>query len=215
MLFFFLNGKNFCLRGVQEHSSLRFSQLKRCYNPDHYVYIEFSSKNHSGGITDAAEGKVVPIMQNGSHSHVHILDVYLSKVPQHLLNGESKFYLKPLQFTPTGETLPWYWDEPISRKKLQTMVKDICTEAQVEGNFTNHSLRATGATALFDAGVPETIIQKRTGHKSLKALRCYEWVSLGQNVAGGKILDTSATDFDPDESFSEQDLGIFDQAIGV
>ena len=35
---------------------------------------------------------------------------------------------------------------------------------------TNHSLRASSATDTFHAGVPEKIIQKRTGHRSLKAL---------------------------------------------
>ena len=29
-----------------------------------------------------------------------------------------------------------------------------------------HSLRATGATALFNAGVPENLIQDVTGHRS-------------------------------------------------
>ena len=31
---------------------------------------------------------------------------------------------------------------------------------------TNHSLRATGATALFSAGVPERLIRDVTGHQS-------------------------------------------------
>ena len=36
---------------------------------------------------------------------------------------------------------------------------------------TNHSLRATAASELFCANVPEKLIQERTGHKSLQALR--------------------------------------------
>lgn len=35
------NGKNFCLRGVQEHLSLRFNQLHRVTDPDRYIYTEF------------------------------------------------------------------------------------------------------------------------------------------------------------------------------
>ena len=41
-------------------------------------------------------------------------------------------------------------------------------DAKVPGNFTNHSLRATGATMLFNTGVTESILQKQTGHKSLR-----------------------------------------------
>ena len=48
----------------------------------------------------------------------------------------------------------------------------MASEAGLSGNYTNHSLRVTGTTSLFDAGVPEAIIQKRTGHKSVDALRC-------------------------------------------
>ena len=56
---------------------------------------------------------------------------------------------------------------------IQEAPSSVKIDARIERNFTNHSLRATGTTALFDAGVPECIIQKRTGHKSLDALRTY------------------------------------------
>ena len=36
------------------------------------------------------------------------------------------------------------------------------------GNKTNHSLRAYSATKLYNAGVPEKVIQDRTGHRSLE-----------------------------------------------
>ena len=45
----------------------------------------------------------------------------------------------------------------------------ICAEAGVTRK-TNHSLRATGATALFNAGVPEKFV---TGHCS-NPLHLYE-----------------------------------------
>ena len=54
------------------------------------------------------------------------------------------------------------------------MFKDMCSEAHISGHKTNHSLRATGASELFEAGVPEKIIKERTGHRSLEALRLYE-----------------------------------------
>lgn len=53
---------------------------------------------------------------------------------------------------------------------------------------TNHSLRATGASALFEANVPEKIIQERTGHRSLKALRLYERTTDEQHLGVSSIL---------------------------
>ena len=52
-------------------------------------------------------------------------------------------------------------------------MKNMCMQIGVEGK-TNHSLRATGATRLFEANVPEKLIQERTGHRSIDALRMYE-----------------------------------------
>ena len=58
------------------------------------------------------------------------------------------------------------------------VVENMMADASINGKkYTNHSLCATGATSLFDAGIPEAIIQKRSGHHSTKALRMYERVT--------------------------------------
>ena len=59
------------------------------------------------------------------------------------------------------------------------MVKEMCAEAGI-GKKTNHSLRASGASAMFRANAPEQIIQRTTGHRSIEALRTYERVSTEQ-----------------------------------
>ena len=56
------------------------------------------------------------------------------------------------------------------------------------GNFTNHSPRATGTTTLFDAGIPEAIIQKRTCHRSLEALHTYKHVTPAQEQVVAGVL---------------------------
>ena len=53
----------------------------------------------------------------------------------------------------------------------------LFADAQIDNKHTNHSLRATGATALFNAGIPEAVIHKRTGYKSTETLRQYEQLS--------------------------------------
>ena len=69
--------------------------------------------------------------------------------------------------------------------KLNSLLKEMCAEAGLPTDFTNHSLRAYGATTLFQAKVPEKLIQMRTGHKSLEALRSYKRTSETQ------LLDVS------------------------
>ncbi len=64
----------------------------------------------------------------------------------------------------------------------------MCSEAQIDGRKTNHSLRAIGASELFQAGVPEKIIKERTGHHSLEALRTYERTTTEQHQAISGVL---------------------------
>ena len=70
----------------------------------------------------------------------------------------------------------------------------MCEQAGREGKFTNRSLRASAATALFQSDAPEKVIQEFTGHRSVKALRQYE---SKQKEAACNILTggTSASSF--------------------
>ena len=61
----------------------------------------------------------------------------------------------------------------LGMKKLQ-LVRTPCPTclrkyAVIDGK-TNHSMRATGATMLFQNEIPERVIQTVTGHKSLMLL---------------------------------------------
>ena len=96
---FFYNGKNFCLRGGNEHRSLKISQLTREKDPDRYLYTENGSKNRSGGLFQLrVENKVVPIYsceQLGERCHVYLLDKYISKLPPKAFEMDC-FYMRPL-----------------------------------------------------------------------------------------------------------------------
>ena len=68
------------------------------------------------------------------------------------------------------------------------MIQDMCQEAGIEGQKTNHRLKVRDTTALYSAGVPEKIVQARTGHSSLEALRKYGRVTMDQELAISKLL---------------------------
>ena len=98
--------------------------------------------------------------------------------------------------------MPWYSSVPVGKNTLATKVKKMCEQAKISGNKTNHSLRATGATSLFAEGVPEKVIQERTGHRSLEALRVYEHTSARQHQVVSNLLSArpSASDIIPNQS---------------
>ena len=103
------------------------------------------------------------------------------------------FYLRPVTKVPTNEAAPWYSCVPLGKNQLSRMVKDMCSEGNIEGKKSNHSLRASGITSLFQAGVSENVIQDRSGHRSFGLCK-YERVSEEQQaMACQSILPTSTS----------------------
>ena len=174
----FYVGKVFCLRGGVEQRALKPSQFQRRHGPDHYVYIENGSKNNPG-TTVRVENKVVPVYrkQNSGKCVVSLLEKYLSKLPPAAFKKDI-FYLRPKPLTPVDKAAPWYEETTVGKETLRT----------VFAKKSNHSLRATGATEMFAANVPEKLIQSRTGHRSLEALRLYERPTQEQQQAVSNVL---------------------------
>ena len=188
---FFYNVKNICLRGGEEHRNLKLSQLKRTQK--RYMYTENVSKNRQGGISQLKlKSKSVKILENhdiGDRCHCTLLDLYISKLPAEAKSMDL-FYAWSLEHAKRDDNV-WYYKQPIGRNKLSKMVRKMCTLAKIPGHHTSHSLYATGATALYTAGVPEKIIQERTGHQSIECLRMYEHTNEKQQLAVSKVLSFS------------------------
>ncbi len=70
-----------------------------------------------------------------------------------------------------------------SHNKLEGIVSRLCTEAGIPGFRTNHSLRATAATRLYNAGVEEQQVMEITGHRSTEGVRNYKRTSSAQKAA--------------------------------
>ena len=73
-------------------------------------------------------------------------------------------YLTPLP-QPKGRfgTQKFQWNTILLVKQSEMM-----KEAGFEGHYTNHSLRVTSATRLFDAEVDESPVLKECGHLKLQ-----------------------------------------------
>jgi len=86
---FYTVGKMFSLRGGDEMRSLKISQIQRHTNPDRYVYTELVSKTSNGTFTKLhVANKPVPLFacpEAGERCPLHILDLYLSKLPQEVI----------------------------------------------------------------------------------------------------------------------------------
>lgn len=74
--------------------------------------------------------------------------------------------------------------------------------ANIKGYFTNHSLRVTAATRMYDAQLDEASIMNRTGHRSLDGVRAYKRVTSRLQELSSAVLN------DPKLGISETKDGI-------
>ena len=98
--------------------------------------------------------------------------------------AEGCFYLQPLA---KPKKNCWFANKPLGHN----MVKSMCQEAGIAGHKTNHSLRATTATRLFNAGVEDQLNMERTGHASVDGVRSYKHTSDEQRTALSDIINLS------------------------
>lgn len=107
----------------------------------------------------------------GERCHVHILDKYLSKLPEKAAKTDT-FYWQSMPI-PDKKDKSWSCNTPCDKNRLSKVVSEMFMEAGVAQKKTNHSLRASGVSTLFEAKVDEKIIQSCSRYKSLDALQCY------------------------------------------
>ena len=193
---FFYMGLNFVLRGIQGQHDLVQSQLERVpadvdvYNDSvYYRYIEFISKNNQHRFKDinSANKEVCSFAQPGrDRCLVKLLDMYLKYLP----SGSTALYLRPLAKFPSGTKKVCFSKQKVGVNTLRQIVPDIlCRLSGCSAKYTNHSLRATAITRMFNSGMSEKVIAETSGHRSMKGLRYYEHTSTEQKKAVTKVVN--------------------------
>ena len=75
----------------------------------------------------------------------------------------------------------------VGENTLGKVVKSIMEKAKIEGFLTYHSLRRSGGTRLFVAGVDRKLVKEMTGHTS-DAVDCYQITSEEQKKRMCQII---------------------------
>ena len=81
----------------------------------------------------------------------------------------------------------WYQEQVIGKNTISKVVKELVRKAKIEGFFTNHSLRRSGGTRLFRAGVDRKLVKEFTGHRS-DAVDSYQVTSFEQRQMLSKVV---------------------------
>ena len=189
----FVFGNCFALRARQEHRNLRMKNSQLSLHTDesgaeYLQYVEDVSKSNNGGLAHLRiKNKVVRAYENvekPEHCPVKLYNKYISHVPSE--TSDNSFYLQPLP-KPKGNI--WYYKKAAGREMLGNVVKKVMGKAGFDGHFTNHSLRRSCATNLYDNGVPEQVIQETTGHRSVEGVRAYKCTSSAMKRKMSAILN--------------------------
>ena len=115
---------------------------------------------------------------------IRLYKKYMSLCPPDAPAGS--FYLQPAR-TPTSSF--WFSCRPLGHNPLGNTVARMCRSAGISGFKTNHSLRATSTSRLYQSGVDEQLVMERTGHRSVAGVRSYKRTSDQQREALSDILN--------------------------
>ena len=166
-------GKGFALRAGQEHCALCSipfsSQFMFMRDNEGEVYLRYTEdpglKTNKGGIKDQ---KLTPksvdlyCSDNPERCPLHTLVKYMTLLPKD--RTCHSFYLQPHKKY-FGQS--WYINKPVGVNRLRNVICDICHAAGLPGYYTNHSLRSTAATKMYQNGIDEQLIMEIMGHRSL------------------------------------------------
>ena len=92
----------------------------------------------------------------------------------------NSFYLRPVK-EPKGNIC--YYKIAAGRETLGNVVAQVMKSASFEWYYSNHSLRRTFATPLYDKGLPEQLTQETTGHRSADGVQCCKHTSCAKRRA--------------------------------
>ena len=106
-------------------------------------------------------------------------------------------YLRPLlRYAHDGST--WYSCQPIGIHTLQNITSAVCAKAGLAGKCTNHGLKVTSTTRLFQEGVSEQLVCEMTGNSS-EAVSTYKRKSLSMQKELSDVLYGNQSDSSCDQ----------------
>ena len=83
----------------------------------------------------------------------------------------------------------WYTNSPLGEKTLSKFMSELSSKVGLSMRYTNHSVRATGATILSKGGFNPAQIMSVTGHKSVSSLTVYQRVSDEEGISMGQTIN--------------------------
>ncbi|KAK3096716.1 hypothetical protein FSP39_002629 [Pinctada imbricata] len=143
--------------------------------------VDEMTKNRRFG-KEASSG-LMPETPDSPFCHVASFESYISK----LHPGNARIWQRPKD-TFNAEDQIWYCNVPVGEKKLSSFMSGLSKSVGLSKSYTNHSIRATGATILSKGMYGLAHVMAVTGHKSVQSLSVYQRVSSDEKIQMADML---------------------------
>ncbi len=146
---------------------------------DKYLFFteDMRTKTSQGGLSSKLDGGRQVRMygsDNMNRNVVRLYEKYVGLLP--VWSKTSDLFVYELS-EKRRSPCTWYSDRPVGINVLKKTVCKLTEATGLKGNFTNHSLRASCATRLYQSGEDEQTIKCITGHRSDVGVWSYKRVS--------------------------------------
>ncbi len=101
---------------------------------------------------------------------MYLYEKYVSLLPK---ESKSDALYKYAAISAKRTPHTWYVDKPVGINVLSKCVGNLMAKIGREGKFTNHSLRVSATTRMFNEGIEEQVVKEKIGHRS-DTVRAYK-----------------------------------------
>ncbi|VDI27689.1 Hypothetical predicted protein [Mytilus galloprovincialis] len=136
------------------------------------------TKNHRGNDRESTSG-VMPEFPGSPYCPVKSYETYISKL--------HPLWQRPKESFNDDDTI-WYCNSRLGEKTLAKFMTKLSEGAKLSQIYTNHSIRATGATILTKSMFNPSQIMAVTGHKSVQSLNVYQRTDTEEKIAMGHAM---------------------------
>jgi len=174
------NNYHFGLRGVTEHYNLCWGDITLKVDTNGDEYLQYCKERQTKTRQEDNIGNIRksgPIaMENksdGTRCPVLAYKLFSLKRPENMKKTDSPFYIQATIFQDDNikSKTFWYKNLRLGVKSISKIIKSMAKESLPESNkkLTGHSARKGAIQKQKDAGIQDTEIVQRTGHKNIKS----------------------------------------------
>ena len=193
------NTVHFGLRGCQEHTQMRWGDVKLCRDSQGKEYLEYNERQTKTrtGADPSNVRKVIPKMFSTGveRDPLDVYKLYCEKRPQNMLGDDSPFYLginHTRRSQEDTQSKNWFRSAPMSVNKLNSLMKTMAAKADLSNErLTNHSGRKRMMQKLNDGGIPPTHIMQLSGHRNVLSVVNYSSINTEQQRNMSEILSST------------------------